>query len=560
MASRSSHVPIEGTEYVGLPGAIALGPSDPNEEITVTVVVSHRGPVPELHADTSLADRLPRDRKHLSREDFETHHGAHPDAIGRVESFAQNHGFEIVETSVARHSVVLRGKVGDFSRVFRVKMIQYDHERGQHRGNSGTVHIPRELVGYVQYVLGLHNRPSARRHLPATGVTAARHTILSARDFADFYRFPRHATGKGQCIGIIELGGGYHKSDVESFCSSLKIPVPKITDICLLGAKNAPVDHASLAKFVASLTAGQSSAKKGSAASRRESELAMCTTETTMDIELVAGLAPGADIVVYFVPNSEQGIYAALTTALADKHHRPSVLSLSWGEPEPNLSPKYAKLINDVLKNLANVGVTVCVSSGDLGAHNGLPGGPSVNFPASSPYALGCGGTTLKLAGRKLETEIVWNSVFGGMRGASGGGVSRLFSQPYWQQGFEVPHSSSKTGGRGVPDVAAVADPETGCHIVVGGVDTVSSGTSAAAPLWAAFVARLNHATGAHSGYLNSLFYKLASRDKEAGVFRHITHGENGVYHAGIGWNACTGLGSPLGDRLLGALDGKNAI
>jgi kumamolisin len=396
--------------------------------------------------------------------------------------------------------------------------------------------------------------------MPATGVKKQRRTAFSAHDIAEFYRFPKHATGKGQCIGVIELGGGYYKSDLENLFSSLKMPMPKITDVSVEGAKNAPADYARLAGFVTALTSGKSIAKKAAnSAARHATELAMSTTETTMDVELVAALAPEAHIVVYFAPNTEQGIYAALTTALADKHNRPSVLSLSWGEPEPNLSPKYAELIDGVLKNLANVGVTVCVSSGDFGAHNGVAGDLSVNFPASSPYALGCGGTTLKAAGSKVEGEVVWNSVFDGMRGASGGGVSRIFARPQWQQDFKLPQCASKTGGRGVPDVAAVADPETGCHIVVGGVDTVSSGTSAAAPLWAAFVARLNHALGANSGYLNSLFYKLATRSKDSGAFRPITHGENGAYRAGPGWNACTGLGSPLGDRLLEALDARKS-
>jgi len=287
--------------------------------------------------------------------------------------------------------------------------------------------------------------------------------------------------------------------------------------------------------------------------------LVRSTAESTMDIELVGAFAPGAHIVVYFAADTEQGIYHALSTALADKEHRPSVLSLSWGEPEPSLSPKYAVLIDDVLKYLANVGVTVCVSSGDFGAHNGLPGKPSVNFPASSPYALGCGGTTLQVSGSKIDAEVVWNSVFDGMRGATGGGVSRVFPRPYWQHDFEVPRPPSKNGGRGVPDVAGVADPHTGCRIVVGGVESVSAGTSAVAPLWAALVARLNHAIGAPAGYLNSLLYELARRPNGHQTFRPITRGENGAYHAGPRWNACTGLGSPLGDRLLEALDSSKS-
>jgi kumamolisin len=556
MATRNSHVPIPGSEYISIPGASAVSPVDPRTIISVTIVVQSRRPAPELHADRELAGRLPRERTHLSREEFESRHGAHADDLAAVERFARGHGFEIVESSAARYCVVLRGSAGHFSREFRVEMTEYEHDRGRHRGTSGAIYIPRELDGVVEAVLGLHDRPCALRHATGVGRKKVSRAPFMPSDVAELYRFPRHADGKGQCIGVIELGGGYYKSDIESFFSSLKMPAPKITDVSVDGAKNSPAERASLAAFMAELNSGRKLAKRGDAKSRRAADLAMSTTETTMDIELVAAFAPGAHIVVYFAPNTEQGIYHALTTALADKKNRPSVLSLSWGEPEPNVSPTYAALINDVLKNLATVGVTVCVSSGDFGAHNGTPGKPSVNFPASSPYALGCGGTTLKVSGSAIESEIVWNCVFDGMHGATGGGVSRLFPRPPWQKEFDVPRTPSTGGGRGVPDVAAVADPHTGCRILVGGVESVSSGTSAAAPLWAALVARLNHAIGAHSGYLNSLLYRVANESKDKEAFRPITHGENGAYRAGPGWNACTGLGSPLGDRLLEALGG----
>lgn len=560
MASRSSHVAIRGSEYIPLVGANVIAPADPHEQITVTVVVRPRRAVPELDADKKFASRLPRERRHMSREEFETRHGAHEDDLARVVKFAKKQGFEIVESSAARHSVVLQGSAGELSKAFRVEMMQYEHERGRHRGISGPIYIPKELADSVQAVLGLHDRPCARRHMPATGVKKALRAPYSAHDIAELYRFPRHADGKGQCIGVIELGGGYWRSDLESFFASLKVPMPKITDVSVNGAKNTPADRASLAAFMTAERGGKRGTKNGAreatAELRRLADLVQSTVETTMDIELVAAFAPGAHIVVYFAPNTEQGIYHALATALADKQHRPSVLSLSWGEPEPNVSPKYAALIDEVLKKLANIGVTVCVSSGDFGAHNGTPGKPSVNFPASSPYALGCGGTTLKASGSKIEEEVVWNCVFDGMHGATGGGVSRIFPRPYWQDELAVPHSGSKYGGRGVPDVAGVADPYTGCRIVVGGVNGVSSGTSAVAPLWAGLVARMNQAVGADSGYLNSLLYKLAGRANGSATFRPITHGENGAYHAGPGWNACTGLGSPLGDRLLEALVG----
>jgi kumamolisin len=567
MASRDSHVPIHGSEYVPVVGASVIAPADPHEQITVTIVVRPRRPAPELHSDAKLADLLPRDRHHLSREEFEAQHGAHADDLAQIESFARAHGFEIAETSAARYSVTLRGKSGEFGKVFRVEMHQYAHERGRHRGINGPIHIPAELAACVETVLGLHDRPVALRHMAAPAVKKAVRAHFSPHDVAELYRFPKHATGEGQCIGVIELGGGYHRSDLQSFFSSLKMPMPKITDVSADGTKNAPADLASLTKFVTAMNGGKKNAidaaKGGSSGSSGLADVLLSTIETTMDVELVGAFAPGAEIVVYFASSSEQGVYHALTTALADKKHRPTVLSLSWGEQESSWSPKYMGLINDVLKNLSTVGVTVCVSSGDAGADNGSPDGkPSVNFPASSPNALGCGGTTLKVSGSEIEAEVVWNSLFDGMRGATGGGVSEKFERPFWQEEFAVPHSTSKTGGRGVPDVAGVADPHTGCRIAVGGVDTISYGTSAVAPLWAALVARLNHATGARlgSGHLNSLLYKLAGQSNGKGTFRPITRGENGAYRAGPGWNACTGLGSPMGDRLLEALDGRKSL
>ena len=556
MLRSKRYVPLRGSGSVALPGAKFIGPADPQEIIAVTLVVRPRKKVPELHKDETLAALLPRERHYLSREEFTVDHGAHPDELVQVEQFARKHGFEIVETSPARHSVVLQGRCGAFSKAFHVKVLQYEHARGRHRGLKGPIHLPKELAPSVQSVLGLHNRPCALRHSMAIGTKKALRAPFSPSDVAELYRFPRNADGTGQCVGVIELGGGYHKRDLASFFSSLNLAVPRITDVAVRGVKNTPADYSLLQSFMTALNAGKDPTEGANAESRRLLELAQSTAETTMDIELVGAFAPGAHIVVYFAPNNEQGIYEALTTALADTKHRPSILSLSWGEPEPTVSPKYAALIDGVLRSLANVGVTVCVSSGDAGAHNGMPGKPSVNFPASSPYALSCGGTTLKVSGSEIETEVVWNSAFGHMRGATGGGVSRLFPCPYWQQTLDVPPPTSKQGGRGVPDVAAVADPHSGCRIVVGGVDSVSAGTSAAAPLWAALVARLNHALGAQSGFLNSLLYRLAAHSREDGILRPIIHGENGVYHAGPGWNACTGLGSPLGDRILKALGG----
>jgi kumamolisin len=559
---RHTHVSIEGSEYVPIAGATVAGPSGQEERIQVTVVVHSRTPTPALHEDRTWAERLPRDRKHSTREEFETRFGAHSDDLRQIEDFARARGFKIIETSAARHCVVLEGLIGGFCEAFGVEMVEYEHERGRHRGLTGGIQVPVEIGGVVRAVLGLDTRPFSSPHVHAPGVGMTGSAPFTPSEIAELYRFPRHADGTGQCIGVIELGGGYYREDLDTFFASIKQPAPKITDVSVSGAENKPANRGILAGLMEFMNTANESEKEflahESEAAQRKSEQALNTVETTMDIELVGSLAPGAHIVVYFAPNTEQGIYHALATAIADKQHRPSVISLSWGEPESAVSHLYMGLIDDVLKNAASLGVTVCVSSGDYGAHNQSHGGEvSVNFPASSPYVLSCGGTTLKATGKEIESEVVWNSVIHGMRGASGGGVSHHFDRPHWQENLDVPHSPTGKGGRGVPDVAGPADPRSGCKIHIGGVDSVSCGTSAVAPLWAALVARLNHALEKPAGYLNSLLYQLAGRNHEKGVLRPVTHGENGVYHAGPGWNACTGLGTPVGDRLLEALAGE---
>jgi kumamolisin len=142
----------------------------------------------------------------------------------------------------------------------------------------------------------------------------------------------------------------------------------------------------------------------------------------------------------------------------------------------------------------------------------------------------------------------VWNN--GAGKGATGGGVSDVFALPAWQSGADVPASSAKTGGRGVPDVAGNADPETGYQVLVDGTRAVYGGTSAVAPLWAALVARLAQSLGSPLGLLQPRLYAAESG------FRDVTSGNNGSFAAKAGWDACTGLGSPDGTELLAALGG----
>jgi kumamolisin len=252
---------------------------------------------------------------------------------------------------------------------------------------------------------------------------------------------------------------------------------------------------------------------------------------------------------VYFAPNTDQGFLDAITTAVHDATNHPTIVSISWGGPESTWTQQSLTNYDQAFADAATLGVTVTAAAGDSGSSDGVADGKAhVDFPSSSPHVLGCGGTTLRGSGVTIASETVWNE--GPGNGATGGGVSDAFALPSWQNGVGVPVSVNPGGrvGRGVPDVAADADPQTGYAIVVDGRNEILGGTSAVAPLWAGLVALLNERRGSALGFINAALYAHAS------AFRDITQGTNGAYSAGSGWDACTGLGSPNGSALEVAL------
>jgi kumamolisin len=278
----------------------------------------------------------------------------------------------------------------------------------------------------------------------------------------------------------------------------------------------------------------------------------------------VAGaVAPGATIAVYFAPNTDQGFVDALTTAVHDSVRKPSVVSISWGAQEEAWTQQSLDAFDQALQDAAAMGVTVCCAAGDDGSSdireaNQRDGQPHVDFPASNPFALACGGTKLLGSGTQITSEVVWNEGDSG----TGGGISNSFARPAYQAHASVPKSPTGKTGRGVPDIAGDADPETGYQVrLVGGQNTVIGGTSAVAPLWAGLVALLNQKLASVGkpavGFCNPFLY--TSLSQSAAALRDITQGTNdieglGKYKAKKGWDPCTGLGTPDGAKLLAAL------
>ena len=518
------YLEVPGSERPEPLNATLVGPADPAARVQVSVYLRPRAAAQVQSTSAPTVTEQP-----LSREEFAARFGADPADIARVAQFAQDHRLSVVESSIARRVIVLSGTVADLNAAFQVDLRHYTLNGTTFRGRTGHVYIPAELSSIVTGVFGLDERPQAgmrlqsfRPHTPIILAVNAAQTSYTPPQLSALYNFPTAGHGQGQTIGIIELGGGYQQSDLDAYFNTLGLASPTPVSVPVDGGSNSPT--------------GDPNSADG---------------EVMLDIEVAGALAPGARIAVYFAPNTDQGFLDAITTAVHDTTNTPSVISISWGGPESTWTAQAQQQMTQAFQDAGVLGVTICAAAGDSGASDGVGDGLlHVDFPASSPFALGCGGTTLTGSGATISSETVWND---GNGAATGGGISDTFDLPTWQVNAGVPASANPGGrvGRGVPDVSGNADPQTGYLVQVDGQSFVIGGTSAVAPLWAGLVALLNQQLGKPVGFLNPILYQQVT---PASVMRDIISGANDGYSAGPGWDACTGLGSPNGAALLSAL------
>lgn len=528
----------------------------PDEIIRVTVVIrSISSPEERKKAIKELSLQIPSKRKHLNRKDFIRRHGACDEDLQLVEKFAKDSKLRVIDSSKERRCVILSGTAQQLSDAFQVDNRTYTHEGQVYRSYPDAIQIPANLKGVIEAVLGLEDRQlmshhayfAAHLHALLAPLQAIRHTEV--REVEDAYKFPK-ADGKGQCIAIIELGGGFYKSDIKKYFQTHKFRQPKISIVEVEGAKNNPAEQKYIEQ-VLNLMGELSNQKTGAQASvPAELAHAMWTIESTLDVQLAGSFANAAHIVIYFAPNNAHGKYQALTTALSNKKYPPSVISCSWGAVEETLPADVVTSLNHVFEDAALRGVTICFSSGDRGEDLSPEGNPRVHFPASSPYVLSCGGTHWLKKERSIYEEV-WSEALPKYVVQSGGGVSKIFEQPVWQSGIKL---QTKKSGRGVPDVSGKADIVGGYCMQVAGFDVTMGGTSAAAPMWAGLIARLNQELNCNIGYANAFLYQESCRSS----FNDITKGNNGKhFKATPGWDPCTGWGSPDGKKLLAKLRGR---
>lgn len=546
-------VPLPDSERPLPSGARRIRDVEPGSPLTVTVY-ARRDPsaTPILDAATE-AQKPPVERRYLTPAEVEATLGAADADLQAIVEFARSRGFAVGEVSAVKRSVRVTGPAAALAAAFGVTLAHYRHGEVTFRGREGPVQVPQHLSAIVEAVFGFDNRPIGRSYVrvrtsgPRTWTVEQAAALQLPPDnyyppqVGSLYDFPASNDGTGETVAVFVFNGtigsgasapgGYKATLLDTyFRQVLKVPLPQLTDVVVMGPGNDPGDGTNPDDV---------------------------STEVYLDLCVVGSLAPGAKIAVYFTEFTEQGWVDAVSQAATDTAVDPSVLSISYGNPESGGGSAWTamavKQVNQAFEAAAAAGRTICCAAGDSGAADeSATSSVHVDFPASSPWVLGCGGTRLTAGTGRITSEVVWNDLVTN-NGATGGGVSVVFPRPAWQDSVQpdpMPGVAAPAAGRGVPDVASLADPQTP-FVIMGPAGTLIQvgGTSAAAPLWSALTSRLNQAIGTRAGYLNPLLYSRLH-----GALRDITEGNNGGYRATAGWDACTGWGAPGGSALLAAL------
>jgi kumamolisin len=529
--------PLKGSERTVRTGATRTGAADPNAIFAVSVRVRRRADAPALPDWAFGTVTARRGKPYLSREEFAARYGASEDDLAQIATFAAANGLSVVESSIPRRTIILKGTVAQMSKAFAVDLGTYETPDEKYRGREGPLYLPVTITDIVEGVFGLDNRKMlepniAKRGRAADAASTNGPAGMTVPQVAQLYNFPTWPA-TGQTIGLIEYNSSTSEQTVQavqSYFDSLGMPTPSIVWVNIFNPGY--------------------------------SELAVA--ETQLDIAVAGSAAPGARLVVYNAPDNEGGYVDSISAVIYDSAHAPSVISISYGRAESEWSTMGIQNASALFQEAAVLGVTIFVASGDTGSqqYNVKDGTAHVQYPASDPYVTAVGGTSISNVSGSNFTEFMWKD-FSYLPGATGGGISDVFTPPPWQSFARVPVSiNNGQSGRGVPDIAANADAASGYVIYpsippsdfAGGPQ---GGTSAAAPLYAALVALLNAGLGESIGYLNPTLYAGPNY-----VFRDIADGQNNSwggspgYPCGPGWDACTGLGVVNGNALKYALQG----
>jgi len=476
----------------------------------------------------------------LTPQQFASLYAPSPQIYAQAVGYFISNGLKVY-TNPTRLYLNLVGTVGQLESAFHTSVGLFRNGNLTFYANTQPLLLPYSFSDYVTSVVGFENYtffvpdlavasinqtqganvpPSQPPYHPATIQAAYNATGLINEGF----------NGTGETIVLVDAGGDPTlEADVAEFSATYGLPVP-IVNITLVNGSVQDVVNDPEGTLVARIPA--------------EWDL-----ETALDVEWAHAMAPGAKLVDMVSPDQGPGLVEAIAEAIT--LHLGNVVSQSFGlwEGYANESSNpynldvgtesFIEYINPFYEMAAATGITVLASSGDSGSTATGGPAPSVNFPASDPWVTAVGGTTLVASEQRgWESETAW--------GGSGGGFSVIFKRPSYQSGFGVPLNAT---GRGVPDVAADANPDTGVVVVLYGVNLgfalLIGGTSLASPLWAGVTALIDDANHTDLGFLNPLLYTILNSEDYPVEFHEIVSGSNGNYTAHPGWNPVTGIGSP---------------
>ncbi len=573
---------LPGSERPIVPGSTMLGPADAAERVRFSVLLRQRPDAPPMHDLDHWQNTSPEKRKHLSVDEFFQAHGGTEEDSEAVVDYLKSEGLHVISSDSNRRRIDVEGSAAEINAAFGITLNRYQaphrfvrrriERRGErptevvvpehtHRGFEGPVHLPPKLVGIVTAVIGLDNRRLGGPAGTGTGDPAGAQ-YLSPVKIAQLYNFPK-VSAAGQTVALYEAadeGAAYLHSDVTQYVASLPAGYntqPHLTDIGLLGQTNNPA-----------LVTGGPPYPGG-------------VIETILDVGVVAAVAQGVNINVYFTEDTENGWVAFLDRAIFPLagDHAPSVISASWiltvrddlgTIGDPTVGGTLSNTISGYLQSAAVRGITVFMAIGDWGSGNQIVDKHChVSYPNSDPWVTSCGGTIIGAVSATSPPtfqEFTWSdgntaSQFqSGVYEATGGGVSDTFPIPPYQSAAALLPISKNDGNvrRGVPDVAGMVGMDGFFLNGSGGPGSNQMfGTSAVSPLYAALVGMINAFLGHNVGFLNPTLYTYGSE-----ICNDITFGNNDssyvpdapFYTADIGWDPVTGWGSINGLRLLAAL------
>jgi subtilase family serine protease len=540
-------------------------------------------------------------KKFLTPGQFRSRFAPSASQVGSVRTWLAQQGFDVTYTPSNNHYVAAEGSVAQADSAFATTIKTYA-VKGKHvRSPSGDVSIPSSLAGVVSGVVGLDDSATfVGPDAVADGNAPPSEGFRNAPPLSDYwaqllspYAFPSGFTALS-LPSVPWTVRGYTPQQIKS---AYQIPTTldgRGQTVAIIDAYASPtilqdVNTWSTRRGLPTMSPSQLTQVVAPGTYRRPQNPKQDPQgwygEETLDVEAVHGMAPAAKIVYVGAPNNYQDLDAAMNHVV--DRHLADIVTNSYGFPTELLPAGFLKPMNDTLIQAAAEGIGVYFSSGDNGDETSNVGYATPDFPASSPWVTAVGGTSLGVgADGSRAVETGWGTSnyncdqttlacarTGWLYGA-GGGVSRVFAEPSYQT-----QAGLKLTGRGVPDVAAVGDPQTG--YLVGQTQTFPDGayydeyrlggTSLASPLFAGIIALAQQQAGQSFGFANPRFYANASKfydvtsvktavarrnyvnsvDASAGtadVLRTFDdYSGSPTQHTNPGWDNVTGLGTPNG-------------